>query len=94
MSNKAQGIAAMWIGFLIQVWSQWQIMSDSGGSWLPWVLLLMGIILFCFGCIRWCQHLGYPGVFGLLGILSVLGLAIMFCLPNRRNPREDIYLED
>jgi hypothetical protein len=84
----------MWIGFALQVWSQWQIRSASGGDWLAWTLLVIGFAAFTFGCVRWSQHLGYPGVLGLLGVFSCLGLAILLCLPNRRNPQEDLYLDD
>jgi hypothetical protein len=93
MSTKMQAITAMWIGFIFQVWSGWDFQGDFG-SWLPWSLLLVGLTIFTFGCVRWCQHLGYPGIVGLFGLLSCLGLALMLILPNRRNPQEDLYMDE
>lgn len=52
--------------------------SDFGG-----ILALIGYGMFIWGCIEYAEYKGYTWKMGLLGLLSVIGLIIMVCLPNK-----------
>ena len=52
--------------------------SDFGG-----VLAILGYGMFIWGCVEYAEYKGYGWKTGLLGILSILGLIILVCLPNK-----------
>jgi hypothetical protein len=93
MSIKTQAILGLWAGFLSQ-FAAGAAIGLGHATW-PWLaLLFLTIPVLVWGCMRWCQHLGYPAILGLLGVFSMLGFLIMLVLPNRSNPQEDLYLDD
>ncbi len=52
-------------------------------SYLAIGMLVAGMPLFFFGCYRMAKGKGYHGAWALLGLLSLIGLIILFLLPNR-----------
>ncbi len=52
-------------------------------SYLAIGMLVAGIPLLFFGCYRMAKGKGYHGAWALLGLLSLIGLIILFLLPNR-----------
>ncbi|MFZ5867187.1 MAG: hypothetical protein ACOYXY_14980 [Thermodesulfobacteriota bacterium] len=45
--------------------------------------LVVGTILFVWGCWSYAQGKGYHGAWGLLGLLSCVGLVILVLFPDR-----------
>lgn len=45
--------------------------------------ILAGDILFIFGLVYYAKSKGYSGLFGLLGVLSCIGLLIIALLPDK-----------
>ncbi len=65
------------VGLLISVIGG-SMESDFGGF-----LALLGYAMVIWGCIEYAEYKGYSWKVGLLGLLSVLGLIILVCLPNK-----------
>jgi hypothetical protein len=53
------------------------------GGTLGWAVALAGSIAFIWGCINYAKGKGYPGVVGLLGLLSCIGVIILLVLPDK-----------
>lgn len=62
----------------------------SSGSEVPgMVLALLGAVLFIWGCMSFAQGKGYSKWFGLLGMLSCLGLLILELMEDRHPQPEE-----
>jgi drug/metabolite transporter (DMT)-like permease len=75
------GVGFGWIIMLIgsvQARSQ-----SSGASVLGLCLLLVGAVLFVWGCVQYAKGKGQSGYWGALGLLWLLGLVALFFLPDR-----------
>lgn len=46
----------------------------------------VGIIFFFYGLYNYAKGKGYHGVWGLLGFLTIIGLIILVCFPDRHKP--------
>lgn len=47
------------------------------------LLMIIGIILFIWGCCSYAKGKGYNSALGLLGLISVVGLIILAILPDK-----------
>jgi hypothetical protein len=47
------------------------------------ILSLIGLGIFTWGCMWYARAKGYPRFLGLLGLFTILGLIALFLLPNR-----------
>jgi drug/metabolite transporter (DMT)-like permease len=75
------GVGFGWIIMLIgsvQARSQ-----SSAASVLGLCLLLVGAVLFVWGCVQYAKGKGQSGYWGALGLLWLLGLVALFFLPDR-----------
>ncbi len=54
---------------------------------LGYTMLVAGTVVFIWGCWSFAKAKGYPGAVGLLGFFSLIGLIILFVLPDRRLKR-------
>ena len=48
---------------------------------------VVGIIFFFYGLYNYAKGKGHHGAWGLLGFLSIIGLIILVCFPDRHNCR-------
>lgn len=81
-----QGTQLAGIGFLIAFMGYFfDIILKLGGNveYVSVVTYFIGTTLFFLGCYRMAKGKGYHGMFALLGILSLIGLIILFLMPNR-----------
>ena len=53
-----------------------------GGSVVGLVLVIVGVILFIWGCMNYAVGKGHSKWLGLLGLLSCIGLIILIFLPD------------
>ena len=53
-----------------------------GGSVLGLALVLVGVVLFIWGCMNYAVGKGHSKWLGLLGLLSCIGLIILIFLPD------------
>jgi hypothetical protein len=53
-----------------------------GGSVLGLALVLVGAVLFIWGCMNYAVGKGHSKWLGLLGLLSCIGLIILIILPD------------
>lgn len=60
------------------------------GHWVGlerWVaaspLLVCALVVYLSGCVAWARGKGYPGYVGAVGVLWLIGLLVLFLLPDR-----------
>jgi hypothetical protein len=53
------------------------------------VISLIGLVIFTWGCMWYARAKGYHRLVGLLGLLTILGLVALFLLPNRCKESEE-----
>ena len=74
------------VGFGILFQGISKIAPLIGGDWgviISLSSLLFGIGLFTWGCMSYMKGKGYHGAWGLLGLLSIIGLIILVLFPDR-----------
>ena len=69
------------VGFLFQIVCKalWQ----GAGIGVP-LIGLIGTCLIIWGCFNYAEGKGYTKWLGLFGLLSIIGLVILACLPDKR----------
>jgi len=46
-------------------------------------IILAALVVFIWGCAQYAKAKGQSGWFGLFGLLSIIGLLVLFFLPDR-----------
>ena len=72
------------IGILAQAIAKFALIPKGGAmEVVGWVVLLGGLAVFIWGCCAYMKGKGYHPAFGVLGILSLLGLIVMIVFPDK-----------
>jgi hypothetical protein len=71
------------LGFILTILGRLFYSLPGYISYLAICMLVAGIPLFFFGCHRIAKGKGYHDAWALLGLLSLIGLIILFLIPNR-----------
>jgi hypothetical protein len=69
------------IGIVLQIVGK--VLSNDGMVGIGFVVLLAGAIVFIWGCGQYAKAKGYSPWFGLLGLLSILGLIALVFFPDK-----------
>jgi len=69
-------------------WLEW-LSHDRTHAMVGFVLSLIGLGIFTWGCMWYARAKGYPRLLGLLGLFTILGIAVLFLLPNRCNESDN-----
>jgi hypothetical protein len=56
---------------------------SNSGSWLGLIISLAGVVLFIWGCTQYAKAKGHSPWFGAFGLLSLIGLLVLFFLSDR-----------
>lgn len=56
---------------------------SQGQAVLGLVIALVALVVFIWGCAQYAKGKGHSGWFGLFGVLSLVGLLVLFFLPDR-----------
>src|SRR5690348_11336731 len=75
-------VGIIWLVSTTDRWGDRSAVNSAAG----FGLILVGYPLFVWGCCDYCQAKGYHWALGLLGMLNLLGLIVMACLPDQRRP--------
>ena len=79
--NMKRTLVALAIGLCLQLLAPFAAHLSGSGS--PGIFLaVLGQVLFIQGCSFYAQSKGYSPWFGLSGIASVLGLMVLFSVPD------------
>ena len=70
------GLAAQVIGFI-------GVVAGDGGAGIFIRLIHLGDVLIVVGCCFYAKGKGYNGAWGLLGLLSIIGLLILICMKDK-----------
>jgi hypothetical protein len=70
-------------GILLQVLGRIIMEAMPGNSFIGFLLILAGFIMFIWGCSSYAVGKGYSQFLGILGFLSCLGLVILAVLPDK-----------
>jgi hypothetical protein len=57
--------------------------SSSGSVMLGYMILVVGVAAFIWGCAQYAMAKGHSPWLGALGLLSIIGLIILVFLPDR-----------
>jgi hypothetical protein len=63
------------LGIVLQIVGR--ILSNDGMNGIGFIAILAGFVLFIWGCGQYAKGKGYSPWFGLLGLLSILGLIVL-----------------
>ena len=69
------------IGIVLQIVGR--VLSNDGMVGIGFIVLLAGVIVFIWGCGQYAKAKGYSPWFGLLGLLSILGLIALVFFPDK-----------
>lgn len=58
-------------------------LMESGSEGLGVLIALVGLGVFIWGCSQYAKAKGHSPLWGALGILSLIGLLVLFFLPDR-----------
>lgn len=87
MVAELQKCANKWLIYGFIVWIIGNILrsGEIGISYksLGDLTYLVGMLVFVYGCVLYVKAKGQHPAFGLLGFLSLLGLIVLFLLPDR-----------
>jgi len=64
-----------------------QIAGMMIGTEIELAIRGIGSILFIIGCCFYAKGKGYNGAWGLLGLLSLIGLLILMCMKDKHKVR-------
>ena len=67
------------LGIIAQVVGK--MMSQDIGS----LIALAGVVLFIIGCSYYAKGKGHHGAWGLLGLLSIVGLLVLVCMRDKHS---------
>jgi len=70
------------IGILLQLLGRF-LARNEGIAVVGYVLILVGVVFFIWGCMNYAAGKGHSKLLGLLGLLSCIGLIILVFLPDR-----------
>lgn len=69
------------IGIVMQIAGR--VMANGGMPGIGFLVMLAGAIMFIWGCGQYARAKGFSPWFGLLGLLSILGLIALVFFPDR-----------
>lgn len=67
------------IGLVLQI-ARMVVLGDSLLGLLAW---LVGLVLFVIGCCCYSKGKGHSAAWGLLGLLSIIGLSVLVLFPDK-----------
>jgi uncharacterized membrane protein len=80
--NKTKTNIGVGVGFLLQILGRFLTTTSTAGSLFGLILILVGLVLFIWGCMNYAVGKGHSKWLGLLGLLSCIGLIILVFLPD------------
>jgi len=80
--NKTKTNIGVGLGFLLEILGRFLYTSSTAGSIFGLILMLVGVVLFIWGCMNYAVGKGHSKWLGLLGLLSCIGLIILVFLPD------------
>ena len=70
------------IGIILQIAGRVLAATSETGAILGLVVVLVGAVVFIWGCMNYAEGKGHSKWLGLLGLLSCIGLIILIFLPD------------
>ena len=80
--NKTKTNIGVGLGLILQILGNFLARTSTAGAMLGLVLILVGAVLFIWGCMNYAVGKGHSKWLGLLGLLSCIGLIILVFLPD------------
>lgn len=81
--NKIKTNLGVGLGFLLQLGGRLIMGQNPNLGIVGGVMVLVGLILFIWGCMNYAEGKGHSKWLGLLGLLSCIGLIILVVLPDK-----------
>jgi hypothetical protein len=80
--NKTNTNIGVGLGFILQVLGRFLATRSAAGAVLGLILIVVGLVVFIWGCMNYAVGKGHSKWFALLGLLSCIGLIILVLLPD------------
>lgn len=71
------------LGFLVSLSQVFLVRAHLLQPFWGYVMAWVGLVLWICGCVNYAEGKGHSKWFGLLGLLSFIGLAILVFMPDR-----------
>lgn len=71
------------VGLVLSILGRIMMTAGSGLALLGLFLAIGGLVIFIWGCVNYAQGKGQHPAWGLLGLLSIIGLLILVLMPDR-----------
>ena len=81
--NRTNTTIGLGGGILLQVAGQVLTKAMPGLALIGFLICLVGLAFFIWGCMNYAEGKGYDKVLGLLGLLSCIGLIVLWLLPDK-----------
>ena len=90
ISREERAIIPIGLGCALQTLGRplCNVLNNAHATLLGNGLMLLGTVIVVWAAMRYAAMKGYPRWLGGLGLLSCLGLVILFVLPDRRKQAE------
>ena len=73
----------LWVGFGVIIVARLIDRYGSEVAILAFPVGIIGTVIFVWGCCLLAKGKGYPNYFGMLGLLSLVGLMILWLIPEK-----------
>jgi hypothetical protein len=70
------------LGIILQIAGRLMFKLGDAGTILGAMVMLVGSVLFVWGCMNYAEGKGHSKWLGLLGLVSCIGLIILVVLPD------------
>jgi hypothetical protein len=70
------------IGIILQIAGRALGITSESGALLGLIMVVVGAVFFIWGCMNYAEGKGHSKWFGLLGLLSCIGLIILIFMPD------------
>jgi hypothetical protein len=81
--NKTKTNIGVGLGIILQIAGRFFARQKPELAIVGLVMILVGAILFIWGCMNYAEGKGHSKWLGLLGLLSCIGLIVLIVLPDR-----------
>ena len=84
--SRAPEAISVGFGFIAQLIGQQIPASDLFLTVLRWGLMIIGTAVAIWGCSSFARKKGLNRAWGIVGLISIIGLIILAVMPNKKQP--------
>lgn len=82
-ANRTKTNIGVGVGIILQVIGRLLVLHNPNLALVGFILTLVGLVFFVWGCMNYAEGKGHSKWLGLLGLLSCIGLIVLVLMPDR-----------